>query len=109
VKLQPPKKGQVKESTRRSAEREYRKGESHSRKKASPRIHRIREEVLKREPHAAASHAALSKQAKEAVRKRGRASLGAAARKAVRTKGPRVLKAEAQKAARTRQRHRKAA
>ena len=109
VKLRPPKKGQVKESTRRSTEREYRKGQSHSRKKTSPRIHRIREEVLKREPRTAASHEALSRQAKQAARKRGKASLRAAARKAIRTKGPRELKAEAQKAARTRQRHREAA
>jgi uncharacterized protein DUF6496 len=104
VKLPPPKKGRVKESTRRSAEREYRKGRAHARKKTPKRISRVREEVLKREPRRAASHQALSKQANRAARARGKASLKAAARKAVRTKGPRVLKAEARKAARTRQR-----
>ena len=109
VKLPPPKKGRAKESTRKSAERAYHEGQAHTRKKTSPRIYRIRGEVLKREPRTAASHAALSKQAKQAARKRGKASLRAAARKAVRTKGPRELKAEARKAARTRQRNRKAA
>ena len=104
VKLPPPKKGRVKVSTRRSAEREYRKGQAHARKKTPRRIHRIREEVLKREPRRSASREALSKQAKQAARKRGKASRQAAARKAVRTKGPRVLHAEARKAARTRQR-----
>ena len=104
VKLPPPKKGRVKESTRQSAEREYRKGQAHARKKTPKRISRIREEVLKREPRSSASHSALSKQAKRAAQARGKASLKAAARKAVRTKGPQVLKAEARKAARTRQR-----
>jgi Family of unknown function (DUF6496) len=104
VKLPPPKKGRVKESTRLSSEREYRKGQAHTPKKTPKRISRIREEVLKREPRSSASHQALSKQAKRAARARGKASLKTAARKAVRTKGPQVLKAEARKAARTRQR-----
>ena len=104
VKLAPPKKGRVKESTRRSAEREYRKAQAHTPKKTPRRITRVREAVLKREPKRAASRAALSKQAKQAAQRRGKASLRAAARKAVRTKGPRVLRTEARKAARTRQR-----
>jgi Family of unknown function (DUF6496) len=109
VKLAPPKKGRAKESTRESAERDYRKGQTHARKNTPRRISRIREEVLQREPRKAASRQALSRQAKAAARARGRASRQAAARKAVRTKGPRVLHAEARKAARTRQARRKAA
>ncbi len=109
VKLSPPKKGRVKESTRKSAERSYRKGQAHKPKKTPRRITRVREEVLKREPRRAASRQALSKQAREAARKRGKASLREAARKAVRTKGPRELREEARKAARTRQGHRREA
>jgi hypothetical protein len=104
VKLPPPDKGRVKESTRRSAEREYRKGQAQARKKTSNRITRIREAVLKREPRRAASQAALSQQARTAARKRGKASRQAAARKAVRTKGRRGLQLAARKAARTQQR-----
>ena len=104
VDLPPPKKGRVKESTRKSAEREYEKGQAQARKKTPKRISRIREEVLKREPRSSASHQALSKQAKRAAQARGKASRQAAARKAVRTKGAAGLKAEARKAARTRQR-----
>jgi hypothetical protein len=86
VPLKPPKKGQAKETTRRSAEREYRKGQSGKNKVSRPKYSKIREEVLKREPRSAASHEALSQQAKRAARKRGAASRRAAA-KAVRTKG----------------------
>lgn len=104
VKLRPPKKGRVKESTRRSAEREFRKGQAHARKKTPARIHRIREQVLKHEPRKSASRAALSQQARTAARQRSKASRQAAARKAVRTKGRRGLHVAARKAAHTRQR-----
>jgi hypothetical protein len=86
VKLRPPKKGRVKESTRQSAERDYRKGQAHTGKKTPKQISRIREAVLKREPRSAASHQALSKQAKRAAQARGKASRQAAARKAARTR-----------------------
>ena len=86
VKLPPPKKGRVQESTRRSAEREYRKGKAHARKKTPRRITRTRQEVLKREPRQTASRGALSQQARTAARKRSKASRQAAARKGARTR-----------------------
>ncbi len=70
VPLPPPAPGKAKESTRRSAERAYRKGQAATRKKTAPRYSRIREEVLRREPKGTASHAALSKQARSAARRR---------------------------------------
>ena len=55
-----------------------------------PRVSRTRSRAslaaLKREPKAAASHAALARQARSAARKRGPAARHAAAVKAVRTK-----------------------
>ena len=58
--------------------------------------------TLKREPHAAASHQALSRQAHRAARQRGPCARHQAAMKAVKTKGPTMLREEAKKAARTR-------
>lgn len=74
VKLKPPKKGRVSEKTRRQAEREYRQGSAAARKKSSSSSRRSRSRlaVLKREPHQAASHSALSRQAKSAARARKR-------------------------------------
>ena len=69
VDLAPPKKGRVSEETRKSAERDSRKGRS--RKKAvSARRSRGTKAALKREPRSAASHKALSRQAKSAARTR---------------------------------------
>jgi hypothetical protein len=70
VPLKPPASGQAKESTRKSAERDYRKGQTSARKKPAARRSRARVEVLKREPKSTASHAALSKQARSAARRR---------------------------------------
>lgn len=68
VPLPPPAPGKAKEKTRRSAERAYRQGQRGAKKKMSPRISRVRREVLKREPRSSASRRALSKQAHEAAR-----------------------------------------
>jgi Family of unknown function (DUF6496) len=57
--------------------------------------------VLKREPHAAASHKALSRQAHRSARQRGPGARHHAAMKAVKTKGSRMLREEAKKAAKT--------
>ena len=70
VPLPPPAPGKAKEKTRKSAARAYRKGQTSPGKKTAPRYSRIREEVLKREPKSTASHAALSKQARSAARRR---------------------------------------
>ena len=59
-------------------------------------------DVLKEEPHAAASHQALSTQTRRVARQRGPAARRRTALKAVKTKGPKMLRDEAAKAARTR-------
>jgi hypothetical protein len=71
VDLKPPKKGRASEKTRKSAERDYRKGHS-PRKKSSSTRSRSRLKALKREPRSAASHSALSRQAKSAAQRRRR-------------------------------------
>ena len=80
VDLKPPKKGKAKESTRKSAERDYRKGHSGKKKSSSSKRSSARLKALKREPRSAASHSALSRQAKSAARarrKRGPVTSGA--------------------------------
>lgn len=106
VNLKPPKKGTTSEKTRESAERAYRKGQAGA-PKPSRRRSEARERVLKREPRSAASHSALSRQAKQAARQRGATARHQAAEKAVRTKGPGELRQEARKGARTRAQHRR--
>jgi hypothetical protein len=71
VKLPPPKKGTTSEATRKRAERDYEQAQSGKpAKKPSAARSRARQKVLKRESRQAASHAALSKQAREAAQKR---------------------------------------
>jgi len=61
VKLAPPRKGKVSESTRRNAERDYQA--SHKKKSpSSGRRSKARQRALKREGHSAASPKALQKQ-----------------------------------------------
>jgi Family of unknown function (DUF6496) len=73
VGLKPPKKGRASEKTRKSAERDYRKGHS-AKKKSSSSSKRssARLKALKRESRSAASHSALSRQAKSAAKRRKR-------------------------------------
>jgi hypothetical protein len=70
VKLKPPKKGQASARTRKSAERAYRAGQSGTRKKPSAKRSRATLRALKRESKRAASHKALSKQARSAAARR---------------------------------------
>jgi hypothetical protein len=70
VPLKPPKKGAASEETRERAERDYRKGQAGGAKKVSAKRSRAMLKRLKREPRSAASHAALSKQAKRAAARR---------------------------------------
>src|SRR6266576_2687101 len=71
VDLPPPKKGQTTERTRKSAERAYARGHGAIRKrKPSAKRSRAIEHALEREGKDAASHAALSRQAKAAARRR---------------------------------------
>lgn len=102
VDLPPPRKGQTKKSTRRSARYAYEAGQGKRKPHRRPKISRAVENVLKHEPRKAASHEAVSKQAKSAAARRGRSSRSAAARKAAQAKGRAGRVAAARKAARTR-------
>jgi len=72
VDLKPPKKGRASAKTRKSAERDYARGHSRKKKSASSSSKRSRTRlaVLKSEPRSAASHKALSRQARSAARRR---------------------------------------
>lgn len=107
VDLPPPKKGRVKRRTRKSAEYAYEAGQGKRKTKRRPRVSRAVKKVLRHEPRSVASHSALSKQAKSAAARRGRAARSAAARKAAGTKGAKGRSAAAKKAARTRNRSRR--
>jgi hypothetical protein len=69
VALPPPKRGTVSEKTRKSAESATRAGRRHHRA-VSPKRSRATLRALKREGHRAASHSALSRQARTAARHR---------------------------------------
>jgi hypothetical protein len=107
VALPPPKKGTVKESTRRSAEYAYEAGQHKRKTRRRPRVARAVLRVLKQEPRSTVSHAALSRQGRRAAARRSAAERSTAARKAVRTKGAAGRSAAARKAARTRARHKR--
>ena len=70
VDLEPPAKGEAKESTRKQAKRDYAKGHSSSKKKPSAKRSRASKKALKRYGRSAASKAALSRHAKQVSRKR---------------------------------------
>jgi Family of unknown function (DUF6496) len=70
VDLPPPKEGSVSAETRKSAERDYSRGRRGKAKKVSTSRSRSRRTALKKEPRSAASHKALSRQAKSAARSR---------------------------------------
>lgn len=89
VKLQAPRKGKTSASTRKKAETDYEKGQTHRQRKPSTRRSRARSQALKRKAHSAASHTSLSKQARQSARARGSASRHNAAMKASRTRSRR--------------------
>jgi hypothetical protein len=68
VKLPPPKKGRASAATRKSAERDYARGQS--KRKPSAKRSAAGKARLKREPKGTVSKQALSKQAKSAARRR---------------------------------------
>jgi len=70
IKLKPPRKGQATEQTRKSAERDYRAGQSAKSRKPSAGRSRATVRALKREPTGTVSRKALSKQARSAARRR---------------------------------------
>jgi hypothetical protein len=106
VKLPPPKRGQVTERTRKSAEYAFEAGQGKRKTRRRPRISRAVSKALKREPHNTASHRALSRQAHSAAARRTAGQRSASARQAARTKGAAARSAAAKKGARTRARRR---
>src|SRR5260221_9740269 len=107
VRLKPPKKGTATARTRRSAQYAYEAGQGKRKPRRRPKVSRAVSRVLKREPRAAASHRALSRQTRGAASRRSAASRSSAAKRAVRTKGAAGRSAAARKAARTRARRRR--
>jgi hypothetical protein len=105
VALPPPKKGQAKERTRKSASYAYEAGQHKRSTTRRPKVSRAVSKVLKHEPKSTVSRKALSSQTKSASARRSASSRSAAARKAARTKGAAGRSAAAKKAARTRSRH----
>jgi Family of unknown function (DUF6496) len=86
VKLPPPKRGSSSGRTRRSAARDYRAGQSRRAHKVNPKRSRAITRALKREGRSAATHAALSRQARQQAAKRSASERSAIARKAARTR-----------------------
>ncbi len=72
VELPPPKKGTVKEKTRRSAEYAYERGHGRRPRTHSAKRSRSISRALKREGHSAASKRSLSRQAHSAAMRRRR-------------------------------------
>jgi Family of unknown function (DUF6496) len=70
VDLPPPRKGRVKETTRRSAEYAYEVGQHKRKPKHRPRVARAVSRVMKKEPRDIASREALSRHAKAAALRR---------------------------------------
>jgi hypothetical protein len=101
VPLPPPKKGKVKESTRKSAEYAYEAGQGERETTRRPAVSRAVSKVLEHEPKSTASREALSQQAKRAAARRSPAERSAAAEKAAETKGPSRRSAAARKAVQT--------
>jgi Family of unknown function (DUF6496) len=89
VKLKPPKKDRVSSKTRKSAERDYQKGQSRQRRKPSGKRSRATMRALKREGRAAASSKSLSRQARTSSRRRSASARSASAQKAARTRAKR--------------------
>jgi len=87
VKLPPPKKGRVSAATRRKAKQD--EAAARHPHKTSRKRSRATTRALKREGHRGVSHAALSRQAKQAARKRGPADRSRAAKKAAKTRARR--------------------
>jgi hypothetical protein len=86
VKLQAPRSGKASAQTIKQAERDERKGQSQSSNRPSATRSRATSRALKKKGHTAASHAALSRQARSAARKRGPVARHNAAVKASHTR-----------------------
>ena len=80
VKLPPPKRGQVTERTRKSAEYAYEAGQGKRKPRRRPRVSGAVSRALKREPRNTVSPKALSRQAHTAAARRGTAQHSTALR-----------------------------
>ena len=71
VPLEPPKSGKTSDETRHKAAKDYERGQRdpQTSEKSTTRG-RAREKAMQKEPKSSASHAALSRQAKSAAKKR---------------------------------------
>ncbi len=105
VDLPPPKAGSVSAKTRKQISRDSAKGKGEPTQRVSAERSRSATAALQREPNDAASHEALSRQARSSAKQRSSASRKNSAQKAVRTKGEAGLRSASQKAARTRASH----
>src|SRR5688572_10417186 len=73
VPLKPPKRGRVKQETRRSAQRDYEVGQGRRKPRTrSAKRSKATLRALKREPRSSASPSALSLQARKAARRRSK-------------------------------------
>jgi hypothetical protein len=70
IPLAPPKRGKTSEATRKSADRDLKKGQAAAKKKTSAKRSRASESALKKEPKSTVSHKALSAHAKKAAKSR---------------------------------------
>jgi len=70
IPLAPPKPGKTSAATRESAQRDYNKGQSATKKKPSAKRSRASKEALKKEPRSTVSHKALSAHARKAAKSR---------------------------------------
>jgi hypothetical protein len=86
VPLPPPKPGRTSEEVRARAARDSAKGKERPNAKPSPSRSRAAKEALEDEGTQAASHLALSRQARASARKRSPAERSGAAEKAARTR-----------------------
>ncbi len=89
VKLQPPKQGTASSGTRQKAERDYERGQTHSRKTPTSSRSQATTAALQKEGKSAASHRSLSRQAKLAARKRTPSARSRATMTASRTRSKR--------------------
>jgi hypothetical protein len=105
IPLPPPNEGNVTESTRKKASRDYEKGQAGGNEKPSPRASHAREKALQEAHRSSAGHRALSTQTRKAARKRTSQDRHDVTMRAVHTKGRSGLRSAARKAARTRASH----
>lgn len=105
VDLPPPKKGKYGDEVREKAMKDLEHGEKYPDSKPNPNRSRASTEALQREGKNAASHAALSRQAKSVANKRTAGERSAIAKKAAASRTPEERSGSAKKAAATRQKN----